>query len=62
MYSTGPSPFFTIVALVLVILNIWATIIVIRAGSRYLDRTRPPRQPRPERTPLFPKEDPPKSE
>jgi hypothetical protein len=31
MYSTGPSPFFVIVAIVLAVLNIWATIIVIRA-------------------------------
>jgi len=61
MYSTAPSPFFVIVALVLAVLNIWATIIVIRAGTRYLDRTQPPRRPRPPREPLFPKNDEPKA-
>jgi hypothetical protein len=61
MYSTGPSPFWVIVALVLAVPNIWATIIVIRAGTRYLDRTQPPRRPRPPREPLFQKNDEPKA-
>ncbi|MET3635653.1 hypothetical protein [Curtobacterium oceanosedimentum] len=57
MYSSGPGPFFYIVALLLIVLNVWTMIIVLRAGYRYLDRTAPPRKPRPPREPLFPKPD-----
>lgn len=59
MVATGPGPFFYVIAFVLLVLNVWATIVVIRAGSRYLERTRPPRPARPVRPPLFPKDEPP---
>jgi len=41
MYSTGPDIGFVALAFVFGGLNLWATIIVIVAGHRYIDRTSP---------------------